>query len=76
MPPQPSPAPLSWPDQPDDLPRTIHDRTALDELLAEQFPEAEGSLSPLRGGRQAAEERLNKVDPRRYAKSRNHLGVL
>ena len=73
MPPQPSPAPLSWPDQPDDLPRTIHDRTALDELLAEQFPEAEGSLSPLRGGRQAAEERLNKVDPRRYAKSRNHL---
>ena len=27
----------------------------------------------MEGGRRAAEERLNKVDPRRYAKSRNHL---
>ena len=27
----------------------------------------------MEGGRRAAEERLNMVDPRRYAKSRNHL---
>ena len=49
------------------------DRRALDRLLAEQFPEADGRLSPLRGGRDAAETTLSRIDPRRYTKSRNHL---
>ena len=49
------------------------DRKALDRLLAEQFPEADGRLSPLRGGRDAAETTLSRIDPRRYTKSRNHL---
>ena len=56
-----------------DLPRQFASRDALEQLLAETFPEAEGSLSPLQGGRQAAEAQLAKVKPARYAKSRNHL---
>ena len=58
---------------PGDLPRTFASRDALEQLLAEEFPEAEGSLSPIRGGRQAAEARLARVNPARYAKSRNHI---
>ena len=73
MPSQPSSTSLLWPEQSGDLPRDLPDRRALDRLLGEQFPEAGGSLSPLRGGRAAAETRLARLDPRRYTKSRNHL---
>ena len=73
MPSRSSSVALSWPDQPGDLPRDLSDRGALDHLLAEEFPEAGGTLSPLRGGRHAADEKLRRIDPRRYTKSRNHL---
>ena len=73
MPSRPSSAPLFWSDRPGDLPRDLADRGALDRLLADEFPEAAGTLSPLRGGRQAAEGKLKCIDPRRYTKSRNHL---
>ena len=58
---------------PGDLPRTFASRKELERLLVEEFPSAEGSLSPIRGGRQAAESKLSLVNPARYAKSRNHL---
>ena len=73
MPSRSSSVALSWPDQPEDLPRDLSDRGALDHLLAKEFPEAGGRLSPLRGGRHAADEKLRRIDPRRYTKSRNHL---
>ena len=41
--------------------------------MAQEFPEAEGVLSPIRGGREAANEKLRRIDAKRYAKSRNHL---
>ena len=56
-----------------DLPREFASREELNTLLAQEFPEAAGPLSPIRGGRQAAEARLARVNPGRYAKSRNHL---
>ena len=56
-----------------DLPRQFASRDALNTLLAQEFPEAEGELSPIPGGRQAAEDKLRRIDARRYAKSRNHL---
>ncbi|MAV10862.1 MAG: deoxyribodipyrimidine photolyase, partial [Synechococcus sp. MED850] len=56
-----------------DLPRAFANRKELNDLLAHTFPEAEGELSPLHGGRQAAEERLKQIDAKRYARSRNHL---
>ena len=56
-----------------DLPRQFASRDALNTLLAQEFPGAEGELSPIRGGRAPAEEKLRRVDARRYAKSRNHL---
>ena len=55
------------------MPRDLPDRGALERLLEEEFPEAGGALSPLRGGRDAAEQTLSRIDPRRYTKSRNHL---
>merc|ERR1712216_295524 len=58
---------------PGDLPTKFASRNALEQLLAEEFPEAGGSLSPIRGGRRAAEAKLAQVNPGRYAKSRNHL---
>ena len=73
MPPRSSSTSISWPEKPGDLPRDLSDRSDLDRLLAEQFPEAGGRLSPLRGGRDAAEKTLSRIDPRRYTKSRNHL---
>ena len=73
MPARSSSAPLPWPDQPGDLPRDLADRGALDQLLAREFPEAGGTLSPLHGGRHAAEAKLKRIDPKRYTKSRNHL---
>ena len=56
-----------------DLPRQFASRDELNQLLAQEFPNAEGDLSPIRGGRRAAEEKLNSVDASRYAGSRNHL---
>ena len=73
MPPQPSPASLSWPERPGDLPRDLPNREALERLLENEFPQAGGRLSTLRGGRQAALGKLTRIDPRRYTKSRNHL---
>ena len=56
-----------------DLPRQFASRDALERLLIEEFPTAEGPLSPIPGGRQAAEAKLARMQPSRYAKSRNHL---
>jgi deoxyribodipyrimidine photo-lyase len=66
------PAPSPPPD-PRDLPRLFKSRAELNALLQQEFPEAKGELSPIRGGRKAAEVKLSKVDPSRYARSRNHL---
>ena len=63
------PAPI----EPGDLPRQFSSRDALETLLLEAFPEAEGPLSGIRGGRQAAERQLKQVDAKRYGRSRNHL---
>ena len=56
-----------------DLPRDFKSRDALNALLANEFPEAEGELSAIQGGRRAAEATLKRVDAKRYARSRNHL---
>ena len=56
-----------------DLPRQFASRDDLDQLLAEVFPEAEGRISPIQGGRAAADKALKRVDAKRYAKSRNYL---
>ncbi len=56
-----------------DLPRDFNSRDALNALLANEFPEAEGELSAIQGGRRAAEAMLKRVDAKRYARSRNHL---
>ena len=61
------------PPSPGDLPRQFASRDALEALLTEEFPTAEGPLSPIPGGRQAAEAKLARMQPSRYAKSRNHL---
>jgi deoxyribodipyrimidine photo-lyase len=71
--PLPPVTPLSWPEQPGDLPRDLPDRNALDQLLANEFPSAQGPLSGIQGGRQAAESQLRRVDAKRYGRSRNHL---
>jgi len=50
-----------------------------DELIAylrREFPQAaarSGEVSAIRGGRQEAEARLQRIDPRRYAVTRNYL---
>ena len=61
------------PSEPGDLPRQFSSRDALETLLLDAFPEAEGPLSDIRGGRQAAERQLKQVDAKRYGRSRNHL---
>ena len=66
------PSTLSPPDS-GDLPRQFASRDELNQLLAREFPDAEGDLSPIRGGRSAAEKKLISVDAKRYAGSRNHL---
>ncbi len=71
-PPLPS-APLSWRDQPDDLPRQFANRSALEQQLRQLFPQAEGGLSPIEGGRRRAEQLLNRLQPQRYGKTRNFL---
>ena len=69
----PHAAPLSWPSESKDLPRDLPERKALNSLLAQEFPKASGELSPIAGGRAAAERQLNGVDAKRYGRSRNHL---
>ena len=66
----PAPSP---PLDPGDLPRTFKSRAELNALLQQEFPDAQGELSPICGGRKAGEMRLSKVDPSRYARGRNHL---
>ena len=66
-------APLSWPSESTDLPRDLHERSALNSLLAQEFPTASGELSPIAGGRAAAEWQLSAIDAKRYGRSRNHL---
>jgi deoxyribodipyrimidine photo-lyase len=66
-------APLSWPEQPGELPRQFESRQALEAELQRLFPGAEGSLSPFRGGRHQAEQLLSRIQPARYAKGRNFL---
>ncbi|BEV35574.1 FAD-binding domain-containing protein [Synechococcus sp. M16CYN] len=57
-----------------DMPRTINCRDDLNELLEREFPEANGLISSIRGGREAAEKRLKSIDAKLYARSRDHLG--
>ncbi|MFW5692088.1 MAG: FAD-binding domain-containing protein [Chloroflexota bacterium] len=59
-----------------DLRRDFKDRTELIDYLREQFPEAakeDSHIAEMRGGRAAAEARLDHVDPKVYAKTRNYL---
>ena len=64
---------LAWPEQPGDLPRSFASREALEAELQHLFPQAAGTLSPIRGGRQAAERLLQRIQPERYGKGRNFL---
>ena len=73
VPEQPVPPPLAWAPATGDLPRAFADRQALNQVLSQLFPSAEGPLSPIRGGRAAAERQLKGIDAKRYARSRNHL---
>jgi deoxyribodipyrimidine photo-lyase len=56
------------------LRREFRDRDDLLYYLRAQFPNAGGGLSPLRGGRAAADELLEAFPAPRYAASRNFLG--
>ena len=56
-----------------DLRRDFSHREELAAYLREQFPEAAGDVSPIRGGRAEAERRLARLDPARYAATRNYL---
>ena len=58
---------------PGDLPRQFASRAELEATLRQLFAEAPGGLSPIRGGRRAAETALAAVDPLAYGRSRNHL---
>lgn len=58
----------------DNLQRKFASRDELVAYLRSQFPDAakrSDTISPIIGGRRAAETALNKVDAARYAKSRN-----
>ena len=65
--------PLSWPAAGGDLPRQFASREVLATELRQLFPQAAGELSPIRGGRLAAERRLAAIQPARYGRSRNFL---
>jgi len=74
--------PLAWPAAAGDLPRRFPSRAALAAELQRQFPAALGpgpgqppatGLSPIPGGRRAAEARLAAIAPDHYGLSRNHL---
>jgi deoxyribodipyrimidine photo-lyase len=55
--------------------RSFASREELEEYLRGQFPGAavDGGMSPWRGGRAAAEERMAALEPARYGRTRNHL---
>jgi deoxyribodipyrimidine photo-lyase len=53
--------------------RTFQNRDDLRGYLREQFPSAEGDLSPSLGGRREADEKLALFPASRYAGSRNFL---
>ncbi len=58
------------------MPRDFDSRDALVAAYAEAFSGAAAvsdAVSPHRGGPEEARERLDAVDPKRYAKTRNHL---
>ena len=59
---------------PDDLPRQFANRNEMEATLRQLFPQAPGGLSPIKGGRRAAETALAAIDPLAYGRSRNHLG--
>jgi deoxyribodipyrimidine photo-lyase len=48
-------------------------RGEMASYLSAAFPHAQGTLSETRGGRQAAEAALARIEPERYAGSRNFL---
>ncbi len=57
-----------------DMQRDFANREELVTYLSEQFPQAsqrDDSISEIIGGRKAAQKTLQKVDPAKYAKSRN-----
>ncbi|MFQ3594297.1 MAG: FAD-binding domain-containing protein [Gemmataceae bacterium] len=56
-----------------DLRRDFANRDDLAAYLREQFPEASGELSPIVGGLAEAHHRLQRLDPARYAATRNYL---
>ncbi|NWG21512.1 MAG: deoxyribodipyrimidine photo-lyase [Chloroflexi bacterium] len=59
-----------------DMRREFADRDDLIAYVRREFPQAAArgvEVSPLRGGRRAAETLLQRLDPRRYAASRNYL---
>ncbi|WP_287128738.1 FAD-binding domain-containing protein [Candidatus Cyanaurora vandensis] len=59
-----------------DMRRDFTDRADLIRYVGEQFPEAaarDGRVSPIRGGRRAAEVQLNRLETHRYATTRNFL---
>ena len=58
---------------PGDLPRQFASRAELEAILRQLFPQAPGGLSPIQGGRRAAEAALAAIDPAAYGRSRNHL---
>lgn len=53
--------------------REFTDRNDLLGYLREQFPRASGEMSPILGGREAAEQKLVQFDAQRYAATRNFL---
>jgi deoxyribodipyrimidine photo-lyase len=55
------------------LRRDFLDREDLLRYLREQFPQASGGLSPIRGGRAAADRNMNDFKASRYAATRNFL---
>ncbi|MDA0717627.1 MAG: deoxyribodipyrimidine photo-lyase [Cyanobacteria bacterium] len=59
---------------PGDLPRQFANRDEMAAILRQLFPEAPGGLSPMQGGRRAAEKALAGIDPAAYGRNRNHLG--
>ena len=59
-----------------DLIRGFADRNALEQFLRQQFPAAaliDAGLSPVSGGRKAAELVLRRLDPVAYNRNRNFL---
>ena len=58
------------------LRKEFEDRDELERYLRETFEEPTlpgGGLSPIRGGRRAAERALERIEPRRYRDTRNHV---